>query len=201
MWIVDDGTECSPPPQEMMVEKIIYHQSYGKPNPFQNDIAIIVLTKNVTINDYVSLICLPFLDDDEIYSRTRFGEDILETTVAGWGATTGERLTNQNNKMFPCAGTGRNKATKLQYLDVNVTDSDMCRLVIKFYGKYISCYFVSKGNIRKSWWSVDWKSDLCRRTGEFIASYWLGESSYWLGWTRQLCRGQWQCSHEGDQDT
>ena len=116
----------------MGVEKIIYHQSYGKPKPFQNDIAIIVLSKNVTINDYVSLVCLPFLDDNEVYSRTRFGEDILETTVAGWGATTGEMMAGHFvrkylDKSFLVTGTGRNKATKLQYLDVNVTDSEKCR--------------------------------------------------------------------------
>ena len=86
---LDDGSVCSPPTQEMEVEKIIYHQNYGKPKPFQNDIALIILTKNVSINDYVSLVCLPFLDDEEEYSTSGFGEKIFETTVAGWGATTG----------------------------------------------------------------------------------------------------------------
>ena len=95
----------------MEVEKVVFHPSYGKPKPFQNDIAVIKLAKNVTEHDYVSLVCLPYYDDQETYSSNRFGE----SNVAGWGATT---------------GTGRNPATVLQYLSVNVTDSDQCRSTI-----------------------------------------------------------------------
>ena len=47
-------------------------------------------------------------------SSLRFGGEFAESTVAGWGATT---------------GTGRRPATELQYLTVNVTDSDDCKYV------------------------------------------------------------------------
>ena len=68
----DDGGECSPPPQEMQVEAVIFHQNYSKPKPFQNDIAVIKLTEEVEINDYVSIVCLPYIDDDQDYATNRF---------------------------------------------------------------------------------------------------------------------------------
>merc|ERR1712213_139198 len=37
---------CSPDPQDMKVRKIVFHPSYGKPNAFQNDIAVISLEED-----------------------------------------------------------------------------------------------------------------------------------------------------------
>ena len=126
--------ECSPAPQEMEVEEVVFHPNYSDPKPFQNDIAVIKLATEVVENDYVSMVCLPYMDDEEVYATNRqdviyyidlfgcsrcqynhlcsFGGEFAETTVAGWGATT---------------GTGRRPAKKLQYLVVNVTDSEACR--------------------------------------------------------------------------
>ena len=76
-------------------DQVLIHPEYNSPNRFQNDIAIVRLDGNVTVNgevrfvkfesyilpypDYVSPVCLPFpelmpenLDDDP--------------EVAGWGA-------------------------------------------------------------------------------------------------------------------
>jgi len=39
----DDCSYCSPEPQDMDVASIVFHPSYGKPKPFQNDIAVITL--------------------------------------------------------------------------------------------------------------------------------------------------------------
>jgi len=108
----EDQSFCCPPHQDFDIEEVIFHKSYGKPKPFQNDIAVIKLSRNVTENDCVSPVCLPFNDDNEVYATNRFGGEHVDTTVAGWGATT---------------GTGRNPATTLQYLDVNVTDSEACK--------------------------------------------------------------------------
>ena len=66
-----DGV-CADSPQEMDVEKVIFHPSYGKPKPFQNDIAVIKLSKEVEINDYVSLVCLPYMDDQDNYATNRW---------------------------------------------------------------------------------------------------------------------------------
>lgn len=106
-----DG-ECSPSPQEMEVDNVVFHPNYSNPKPFQNDIAVIKLTSEVVENDFVSFVCLPYIDDKENYATNRFGGEFAESTVAGWGATT---------------GTGRRPATELQYLTVNVTDSDDCK--------------------------------------------------------------------------
>ena len=62
-----EGSVCAPPPQDIEVEEVIFHENYGKPKAFQNDIAVIKLKKNVTENAYVSPICLPYDDDDETY--------------------------------------------------------------------------------------------------------------------------------------
>eukprot|EP00092_Neocalanus_flemingeri_P101326 GFUD01129556.1.p1 GENE.GFUD01129556.1~~GFUD01129556.1.p1 ORF type:complete len:481 (+),score=114.68 GFUD01129556.1:36-1478(+) len=110
----EDGTICTETPQDFDVEKVIFHESYGKPKPFQNDIAIIKLSRDVIENDFASPVCIPFNDDTENYATNRFGGEEVETTVAGWGATT---------------GTGRNPATILQYLAVNVTDSQACKKI------------------------------------------------------------------------
>jgi len=115
-----EGSVCAPPPVDIEVEDVIFHESYGKPKAFQNDIAVIKLSKNVTENLYVSPICLPYNDDDENYQVTgRLGASAPIIDVAGWGATT---------------ITGRKPATKLQTLEVSVTDSEECKEVYKERG-------------------------------------------------------------------
>lgn len=103
---------CAPAPQDIDVEEVIFHQSYGKPKAFQNDIAVIKLARNVTENEFVAPICLPFNDDKENYLGSRIGADAAINEVAGWGATT---------------ITGRKPATILQFLGVDVTDGDACK--------------------------------------------------------------------------
>jgi len=104
---------CSPTPEDIPVEEIIFHESYGKPKSFQNDIAVIKLARNVTENDFVSSICLPYNDDKVNYmvSARLGGDEAPIIDVAGWGATT---------------ITGRKPAKVLQFLNVNVTDSGSC---------------------------------------------------------------------------
>jgi len=103
---------CAPAPQDIGIEEVIFHQSYGKPKAFQNDIAVIKLDRNITENEFVAPICLPFNDDKENYLGARLGADAAINEVAGWGATT---------------ITGRKPANILQFLGVNVTDADECK--------------------------------------------------------------------------
>ena len=105
----DDNTLCSHH-QDIDIDQIVFHQNYSNPKPFQNDIAVIKLARDVVIDDTVSLVCLPYFDDEEDYEGDA-GRNI-STAVAGWGATT---------------GTGRNPANILQYLDVAVTDAEDCK--------------------------------------------------------------------------
>merc|ERR1719430_2741861 len=93
----------------MNVKKIVFHPSYGKPNAFQNDIAVISLEEEVKQNDFVIPVCLPFNDGGIDYLSPEAGEEV---DVAGWGATT---------------ETGRRPANVLQFLEVNVTDSEECK--------------------------------------------------------------------------
>ena len=102
---------CSPEPQDMKVKKIVFHPSYGKPNAFQNDIAVISLEDEVQQNDFVIPVCLPFNDEGLDYLTPEAGEEV---DVAGWGATT---------------ETGRRPATVLQFLGVRVTNGTQCKEV------------------------------------------------------------------------
>ena len=104
-----DNTLCSHH-QDIDIDQIVFHQNYSKPKPFQNDIAVIKLARDVVIDDTVSLVCLPYYDDEEDYEGD--ARKNISTSVAGWGATT---------------GTGRNPAKILQYLDVAVTDAEDCK--------------------------------------------------------------------------
>lgn len=115
-----EGTFCAPEAQDITVENVILHPSYGKPEAFQNDIAIVKLSRNVTRNEFVVPVCLPWADDEENYiDGARTGAEAAITEVAGWGATT---------------PTGRRPATVLQYLDVSVTDAAQCKEIYKERG-------------------------------------------------------------------
>ena len=81
----DDPTICNNP-QDIQIETVVFHQNYSQPKPFQNDIAVIKLSREVDITDTVSLVCLPFYDDTENYLTD--GDKKIITSVAGWGATT-----------------------------------------------------------------------------------------------------------------
>jgi len=132
-----DGTGqskiCAPAPQDMEIEDVIFHQSYGKPKAFQNDIAVIKLKQNVTENDYVHPICLPFNDDNENYIGKRIGADAGINEVAGWGATT---------------ITGRQPANILQRLAVDVTDSDECKEIYAERGGVLTEKQICAGGVK-----------------------------------------------------
>lgn len=58
----DDGTMevCADPPQDFGIEAQIIHPGYEKNGAFQHhDIALIRLDRDVTLNNYVSPVCLP----------------------------------------------------------------------------------------------------------------------------------------------
>ena len=137
---LDTELDCDtcPPAQDIAVEDVIFHPSYGKPEAFQNDIAVVKLAHNVTENEFVVPICLPWADDAENYvDGARAGAGAALTEVAGWGATT---------------ITGRRPASVLQVLDVAVTDSAECRDIYKERGGVLGdsqiCAGGAKGKVR-----------------------------------------------------
>lgn len=79
---VGEGSlECAPPPQDIEIEQSIAHKEYNSNNK-DNDIALLKLSKDVSISEYVNPICLP--RSDELRKKDYAG---LNLTVAGWGET------------------------------------------------------------------------------------------------------------------
>jgi len=128
-----DDDFCAPPPQDIDVDEVIFHKSYGKPKAFQNDIAVIKLARNVTENAFVQSICLPFNDDTEDYIGKRIGADAPINEVAGWGATT---------------ITGRKPANVLQFLGVDVTDAAECKEIYAERGGVLTEKQICAGGVK-----------------------------------------------------
>lgn len=113
---------CAPKPQDFVPTKIIPHESYNAPNPFQHDIALLKLDRPVVRNDFVIPICLPFFDAaEEEYTVNQTSKTL--NVVAGWGATTAR---------------GGRPADTLQYLTVDVFDDEKCGEVYKTRGGVIT---------------------------------------------------------------
>lgn len=75
--------DCSGPPQDVPVERIIAHEDYDPQDiDQQNDIALLRLAHHVVFNDFVKPICLP--TSSEIQRDSLQGYDM---EVAGWGKT------------------------------------------------------------------------------------------------------------------
>ena len=100
---------CSPPPQDIAPAKIFIHPDYNRPNKFQHDIAIILLDREVEVNDYVSPVCLP------IAGMLPHTID-MDPEVAGWGAV--DML-------------ARRFSDVLRYVFVPFSDMDQCSNIYK----------------------------------------------------------------------
>ncbi|KAJ0173669.1 hypothetical protein K1T71_010818 [Dendrolimus kikuchii] len=70
---------CAPKVQDRKIKKITSHHCFNKP-AFHNDLAVIELEKPVTLNNYVSPICLP--RKAEQLADQLVGDQVV---VAGWG--------------------------------------------------------------------------------------------------------------------
>ncbi|XP_017041982.1 CLIP domain-containing serine protease 2-like [Drosophila ficusphila] len=84
------GLQCTPPPQDFAIEQAIVHEMYRPSESagtnlqrHSNDIALLLLGRNVTYSAFVQPICLPSAYDR---SRRKFYAD-YSLTIAGWGRT------------------------------------------------------------------------------------------------------------------
>ncbi|KAI9583434.1 serine protease grass-like [Glossina fuscipes] len=78
--VVDDGyiTHCMAPPIDLGIEKIIKHEKFSKRN-FDNDIALIRLSRSLNYERSVRPICLPERQDADYFKK--YG------VISGWGLT------------------------------------------------------------------------------------------------------------------
>jgi len=119
----DIKNNCNAGSQDFDIAKIIIHPEYNSPNTFQNDIAIVKLDRKVSRNAFVKPICLPFSDNDKEEYKFDSDGELLNVTVAGWGATDPR---------------GRHTADKLQTIALNTFDGEKCRETYKKRGGILS---------------------------------------------------------------
>ncbi|KAM7360105.1 ovochymase-like isoform 1-T2 [Cochliomyia hominivorax] len=71
------GTQCSPPVEDVGIEKVIIHENYQN---IYNDIALIRLNRKVEFTRHIKPICLP------IYKHLR-SKELNHYILTGWGIT------------------------------------------------------------------------------------------------------------------
>lgn len=78
------SSDCSDPPQDIPIEKLIPHEQYEPAGEQQyNDIALLRLSRPAQVNYFVKPICLPSTND----LRTDTVVQGKKYVVAGWGKT------------------------------------------------------------------------------------------------------------------
>jgi len=98
--------DCAEPVQDFTDFEVIAHPEYNKPKRYQNDIALIKLSQDVVINDFVEPICLPF---SNLFNKDPAPQNMVD--VAGWGAI------DMFARKFPVV---------LQFVQVPIADHDQC---------------------------------------------------------------------------
>jgi len=102
---------CAPLPQDFAItpEQVVPHPDYNKPSRYNNDIALVILDRDVVEHDYVSPVCMPFpeLMPEQVKH---------DPEVAGWGAI----------DIY-----ARRFSDVLQYVSVPFTDSSNCTELYK----------------------------------------------------------------------
>ncbi|XP_058836636.1 CLIP domain-containing serine protease B15-like [Topomyia yanbarensis] len=98
-----NGTEdCAPPVRQYKIECVITHPDYSWRSK-QNDIALIRLSEDVSCDDHVHPICLPYTEELRRYEPSRY-------IVTGWGITdpANPEISNilQKATIFPVNLTG-----------------------------------------------------------------------------------------------
>ncbi|KAL4715946.1 hypothetical protein ACJJTC_013246 [Scirpophaga incertulas] len=115
-------SDCSGPPQDIRIERIIPHEEYDPADTNQlNDIALLRLETNAVFNDFVKPICLP--------TQSQFKGSLFEgyeMVVAGWGRT--ETRIESDVKLKVSVPVVNNKQCGNVFSRVNrqITPKQMC---------------------------------------------------------------------------
>uniref|UniRef100_A0A182MT01 CLIP domain-containing serine protease n=1 Tax=Anopheles culicifacies TaxID=139723 RepID=A0A182MT01_9DIPT len=117
--VEDDEVICR---EDYEVESIIPHPDYNMHDISRpNDICIIRLASNVTFNDYIRPICLPF---DLLIQTLPIANETF--TVSGWGETE-ERRASDVQKHVELPGLENEKCNSVYAVaNVTLTDKQLC---------------------------------------------------------------------------
>ncbi|KAL0869170.1 hypothetical protein ABMA27_007457 [Loxostege sticticalis] len=114
--------DCSGPPQDIPVERIIAHEYYDPADSDQiHDIALLRLEHNALFNDFVKPICLPTLNEFKLNSLDGYNME-----VAGWGKT--ESRSESDVKLKVSVPVVSNPKCESVFSRVNrrITNKQMC---------------------------------------------------------------------------
>lgn len=110
-----DGYQCSDPPIDVKVDRLIVHENYiPNENGQHNDIALLRLKKIVKFSDWINPICLPLAN---ILRNSNF--DGVTFDVGGWGRT--EYGTKSSVKLRASIKTYPIKNCKAMYSQYNIS--------------------------------------------------------------------------------
>jgi len=79
-----DVTRKDPQEEDIRAKKIIIHEQYNYPK--DNDIALIVLSKKVTLKGRVQVACLPMTNNPPVPQTNDNDRKMAECYITGWGA-------------------------------------------------------------------------------------------------------------------
>ncbi|RVE47482.1 hypothetical protein evm_007893 [Chilo suppressalis] len=114
--------DCSGPPQDIVVERVIPHEDYDPADIHQaNDIALLRLQHNAVFNDFVKPICLPTSGD---IKRTALEGYDME--VAGWGKTETRSESDVKLKVVVPVVSNAQCASVFSRVSRTITGKQMC---------------------------------------------------------------------------
>jgi len=104
-------SDCAEPVQDFWEFEVIPHPDYNRPERYQNDIALVKLSRDVEINDFVEPVCLPFTTE---FNQEPAPKQMVD--VAGWGAI------DMFARKFPVV---------LQFVQVPIAEQDHCKQIFQ----------------------------------------------------------------------
>jgi trypsin len=102
------------------IKKIVLHPNYNRENSYNNDIAILQLSRPLDLITIAGAICLP-ADTTQTYANNFY------MTIAGWGESTRDYDLELRLRRAQVSGM-TNSACQTRYPFENVTENHLCAL-------------------------------------------------------------------------